>query len=147
MSLSVTVFQRNATGEMVIADDSRGAGFESWRTRVWGSEPVKKLVETVRRPKPSRVLLPSLAFSNLEVEGEELDQLEREIDLLLQHVPALVTELHGDGSPIVGVVIGDGVARTGTTEDARSSLRNRLENIQTAIRVARTLPHGRVIIW
>jgi hypothetical protein len=53
------------------------AGFESWRTTVWGSAVVIGLGATV---------LPSLATGDIHAEGAELDQLASELAILIANV-------------------------------------------------------------
>jgi hypothetical protein len=103
------------------------AGFESWRTSVWASTAVIAIAEVVRRPRPSRLILPSLATQDVLVEGEELDQLEREVDALLAHATEVVEQIR-------------------PAYDMLDDFRGRLRNIKAAIQLARTVPRGAVEI-
>ena len=117
------------------------AGFERWRTDVWASTAVIALAETVRRTRPSRLILPSLAAQDILVEGEELDQLEREVDTLLENAADVVREIRLT-KPMIGSIDG----RTPTELDIVEDFRGRLLNIKAAIQLARTVPRGAVEI-
>ena len=75
------------------------AGPEVWRTTVYGSDEARSLGLT---------LLPSLSHSNIDVQGEDLDRLGKEINLLIQNValfaaipPPLVRALENESDEIL----------------------------------------------
>jgi len=75
------------------------AGPEVWRTTVYGSDEARSLGLT---------LLPSLSHSNINVQGEDLDRLGKEINLLIQNValfaaipPPLVRALENESDEIL----------------------------------------------
>ena len=83
------------------------AGPEAWRTAVYGCDVARQLGAT---------LLPSLADGNVSVEGDDIDRLEREVDLPEGAIAELCPE-----------------------PSLRESLRVRLDNIRFACRVARDI--------
>jgi hypothetical protein len=149
MSLTVQAVQlveRTRTIPIEGAPEMRAAGFESWRTDVWASSAVISLAEEVRRPRPSRLILPSLATQDILVEGEELDQLEREVDALLAHAVDVVKQIRLT-APMVGVVLdGSGTPRAPSESEVLEHFRDRLLNIKEAVELARTVPRGGVEI-
>ena len=146
---------------------SRSANTASWspsarrslqgsRGDVWGSKAVIALAQ-VRRPRPSRLILPSLAAQDIVVEGEELDQLEREVDAVWAHAAEVVREIQLSGPPMIaalvgGVPIGDIGGGRGSMKMAPSEpeilehFRARLSNIKEAVQLARTVTRGGVWI-
>lgn len=102
------------------------AGFESWRWTVWGSAPVRRLGLTI---------LPSLADGDVYASGVRLDELEAEVRQLERVLRAVVDELEASGVHIVA------------NADPYETVRERLANIAAAIRLARALPGGEVVIW
>lgn len=105
------------------------AGFESWRTTVWGSAQAKRL---------GLRLLPMLADRDLYVSGPELEQLETELATLQIALEDFVDKLRQAGVHVVA-----------SPADSLDTVRVRLANIAEAIRVARALPanEGQVVIW
>lgn len=87
MSLIVQPYRRDATGVLVDLDISPTpphndlAGFERWRTAVWGSGAARAL---------GLVMLPRLACEDLYVEGPELGDLQAEVELIIDHAHAIV---------------------------------------------------------
>lgn len=81
MSLDVSVYIFDETGQRQWVRQVEGwrtaAGPEVWRTTVYGSEEAHSLGLT---------LLPSLAEGDIDVQGEELNRLGEEINLLIQNV-------------------------------------------------------------
>jgi hypothetical protein len=138
MSLDVCPVQLDVHGKIFRIEGAPGgpAGRESWRTEVWASPGVIALAEGVRRPRPSRLILPSLAAHDVLVEGEELDQLEREVDALLAHALEVVRKFRATGSTLCGA----------SEPEAVEIFRARLLNIRDAVQVARTVPRGGVWI-
>jgi len=81
MSLSVNVYIISETGDWIDQapefDYQTLAGFESYRTKLYGSEAAKQL---------GLVILPKLATQDLNISGEEVAQLQAEAELILQDV-------------------------------------------------------------
>ncbi|GAB3427973.1 hypothetical protein [Flindersiella endophytica] len=77
MSLSVDVFVYAEDGQLEVLDTPEGcqdlAGFESWRTTVWGSEVVRSL---------GARFFPLLAEGDLTVEPSQVPAFLRECALL-----------------------------------------------------------------
>ncbi|MBR8639442.1 hypothetical protein KEF29_09310 [Streptomyces tuirus] len=125
MSLSVDVFLREPDGKMLILDVPEGrddsAGFESWRTVVWGSEPVRAL---------GARFLPVLADDDLEVEVEEVAEFLDEVALLRGHLDAIAESTRGPRG----------------LEEHRRGLVRRLRNLEVAALHARVIDGG-VIVW
>jgi len=92
MSLSVSVYVRGASGEMNFvepeSDSAELAGFESYRTTLYGSQAAKSLGLT---------LLPSLATHDVFAEGTELERLRRESELALANIDKFVAESGAPG--------------------------------------------------
>jgi hypothetical protein len=135
--MSLTVHARRRVAERVEGSEewetpasphNELAGFESWRTSVWGSEAVKQLGLT---------LLPSLAVRDLYVSGQALDDLDEEVRTLQDSLRSVVNALLADGVHIVASV------------DPYETVRSRLANIAEAVRLARAFPEGigEVVIW
>src|SRR5687767_8852378 len=85
MSLSVDVFVIGADGKRQVLDVPEGcsdlAGFERWRTSVWGSEAVRSL---------GARFLPVLADADLRVEADQVPAFLRECAVLRQNIEAVV---------------------------------------------------------
>lgn len=87
MSLIVQAYRRDPTGAIVDLDISPTpphndlAGFERWRTTVWGNESARAL---------GLVLLPRLAREDLYVEGAKLGDLQAEVELMIDHARTIV---------------------------------------------------------
>jgi hypothetical protein len=115
MSLSVDVLVRDADGGMRIPDVVPGcsdlAGFEAWRTTVWGSATVRSL---------GARFLPVLAEDDLTVETHEVPALLREVALLRAILDGIVAGTHPPR----------------TVEERRHQLDGRLRNIEAAARRA-----------
>jgi hypothetical protein len=130
VSLRVSVFQCDGDGgrrAIVLGPGRDLAGFEVWRTNVWGSRHVRRL---------GLRILPELDRRDLRVRGEELDALAAEVDLLTQHLMRLVPLMVADGDVV-------------SNADPHETVRTRLDNIAHAIEVARALPAnaGELVIW
>jgi hypothetical protein len=97
MSLIVCTFHRDpVTG--AYSDDPYPeepgrdlAGFEIWRTSVWGADAA------IRR---GARFLPTLAKGDLYIEHEELDSFEAECCLLLHDIERFAAEVNGDSAAI-----------------------------------------------
>ncbi|MFB7473571.1 hypothetical protein [Kitasatospora sp. NPDC056184] len=87
MSLTVHVFLVDAGGETRVQDTPEAsadlAGFEDWRTRVWGSEAVRSL---------GAGFFPVLAETDLHVQPEEVPAFLRECRLLRENLGRIVAE-------------------------------------------------------
>ncbi len=120
MSLLVNTYTRNAADEIDILepeDDSQElAGFESYRKTFYGCQAALSL---------GLQLLPSLANGDLYCEGNDLERLRYEANVVLQNIK-LFTE---DAVP-----------------HSESSLQFRIHNILTAINRAQAV-HGGVVMW
>lgn len=125
MSLSVYARRRDADGNSVQLAPTPPrndlAGFEAWRQEVWGSPAVKRL---------GLRILPSLADGDVFASGAELDALDAEVRALQHALSAVIGELWPHADP----------------QDAYDSLRFRLDNIAEAVRLARAVPDGEVVI-
>lgn len=118
MSLIVQAYRRDPeTGKMTELDTepvppcNEMAGVDALRFRVYGSAAVKNLGLT---------LLPSLAKDEVYAEGDDLDRLEAEIDLLTHNLSAVAA----------------------STEVDEEGLRFRLDNMREAVRLARQVGGG-----
>ncbi|MGW1373081.1 hypothetical protein ACWD6P_02220 [Streptomyces sp. NPDC002446] len=125
MSLSVDVFVVGADGEPQVQDVPDGcsdaAGFESWRTRVWGAEVVRSL---------GAVFLPVLAEADLQVEPEQVPAFLRECLLLRENLERIAADTED----------------VRTIEEHRGVISVRLAIIEDAARRASAMGGG-VLIW
>ncbi|MFD3518905.1 hypothetical protein [Streptomyces sp. NPDC058653] len=125
MSLSVEVFVVGADGKRQILDIPEGcsdlAGFERWRTTVWGSEVVRSL---------GAQFFPVLAEADLYVEAGQVPEFRRECALLRENLEEIVA----GGSPVR------------TAEELRRQISERLANIEDAATRAQGMGAG-VLIW
>ncbi|WP_329616122.1 hypothetical protein OG244_26290 [Streptomyces brevispora] len=84
MSLLVHTYVRGRSGKDHFLDDPEHgltlAGFESSRTKLWGSQPVRDL---------GARFLPQLASTDLFVEPEDVPALLAECEVLRGHIAAL----------------------------------------------------------
>jgi hypothetical protein len=119
MSLSVNVYKRDETGEMVIIEPGDAsqelAGFEVFRTTFYGGKTAKSL---------GLRLLPTLAERDLYVEWEDLSRLKCEVELVLRNIDLFTNEATADSDV----------------------LRFRVQNIRDAIERAQEA-HASVVIW
>jgi hypothetical protein len=149
MSLIVYPYKRAPfTGAMEdLTKDSLSAGFEKWRWQLWGSEAVRSF---------SCVLLPSLETGDIYAEGADLDQLEAEASLLLQHVDLIATHtgigayqipLQGGPARYMGTLDEDTAASLLAIQQIPQGggtlLRERLMNILAAVQIAKEQGEGR----
>ncbi|MFE6868157.1 hypothetical protein ACFVFS_16530 [Kitasatospora sp. NPDC057692] len=125
MSLTVHVFLVDARGEVRVQDTPEGhadlAGFEDWRTRVWGSEAVRSL---------GAGFFPVLAGADLHVEPEDVPAFLRECRLLRENLERIVAETE----PVR------------TAEEHREAISARLAIIEDTAGRALTLGGG-VLVW
>ncbi len=153
MSLSASPYKRDPlTGTREdLTERSFSVGFERWRKQLWGSEIVRSF---------SCVLLPSLEKEDIYAEGADLDQLEGEASLLLQHVELIaahtgieayhVPQQEGGPALFMGTIDEDTSASQGMLrQEGAALLRVRLNNILAAVRIAKEHGegHGGVCIW
>ncbi|WP_457033729.1 hypothetical protein [Kitasatospora sp. P5_F3] len=125
MSLMVKVFVVDADGKRQILEVQEGssdlAGFERWRTTVWGSEVVRSL---------EAQFFPVLADADLWVEARQVSDFRRECAVLRENLEEIVA----GGSPVR------------TAEELRRQISERLANIEDASRRAEGMGGG-VLIW
>lgn len=107
---------------------SDAAGFENWRTQVWGSAQVRAL---------GAGLLPKLATEDLYADPGQVAQLQRDCALLREHLDAVVAGV--DLSTQHGITVPtNGVVYPGSSRAAfRETLSQHLANIEDAVRRAR----------
>jgi hypothetical protein len=138
VSLAVRTFVIDMSGKRTHLpeppDASELAGFENWRTEVWGSAAVRALGATI---------FPQLAVRDLQVmPGRQLNEFRRECRLLRAHLDEIVAAV--DLTSQQGVVVTTtGVIRPGESREAlRAALSQRLANIEAAIRRAKKVRGG-----
>lgn len=115
-------------------DASELAGFENWRTEVWGSVAVRALGATI---------FPLLAVRDLYVmPGRQLNDFRRECRLLRAHLDEIAAAV--DLTSQQGITVTTtGVTRPGETREAlRAALSQRLANVEAAIRRAEKVRGG-----
>jgi len=95
MSLSVEVYTTDDNGEMVLHDpkdySETLAGFESYRTEVYGSELAKRLGFKV---------LPTLASNNIYAKGQEVNKLKTEAETIMREASAFAEQFNNDAETI-----------------------------------------------
>lgn len=139
MSLSVDVYVLRAEGGIEVLDVPPGcsdvAGWERWRTEVWGSEAVRSL---------GARFLPRLATEDLTVAPDEMSDFLAECDLIRAHLARIAehmrTEAAAETEPRAGAA-----SRKSSSEHA-GDVSRRLDNIVDAARRALRVGGG-VIIW
>ena len=101
-------------------------------------------------------ILPSLAKGDVFASGSDLEALALEVDLLQRSLRAVVDELLSSGVHIVwaGPILPGADMRNVAIDaagrpqnDPYETVQLRLANIAEAVRLARTLPDGEVVIW
>jgi len=131
MTLSVDVYVHRAEGGIEVLDVPPGcsdaAGWEHWRTEVWGSAPVRSL---------GARLLPRLATEDLAVAPDEVSALIDECDLVRTHLERIVEHLRE----------GPGTGPRKSPAEHADDVSQRLDNIVDAARRALDVGGG-VIIW
>lgn len=118
MSLIVNTYTRTPDGRMDIIEVDHSeelAGFERCRQDLWGHISVRAL---------GLVILPTLANSDIYAEGEAIVQLERDTNLILTNVSAVVE----------------------ATQYTSDFVIKHCQNILRAIRLAHEIKGG-VVIW
>ncbi|MGW0605098.1 hypothetical protein [Streptomyces sp. NPDC002640] len=125
MSLTVHAMVVDADGTWRIVDPPddpyESAGFESWRTRVWGSQAVRSL---------GAVFFPVLAHEDLVVRPDELPAFHRECLLLREKLEEIVT----------------GTEPVRSVEEHRWAIAERLRIIDEVVRRAQGMGGG-IVIW
>jgi|GEM_PF-2324358 hypothetical protein len=125
MSLAVDVFVVDDNGEMCVLDVPAGcsdlAGFEDWRTRVWGSQAAREL---------GARLLPRLVDGDLVVSADQVPDLMAECSLLRAGLAAISPDGEGEAPDERGI----------------RQVSERLANIESAAARARSCGGG-VIVW
>lgn len=142
MSLTVSVFLKDQPGTAVqgtVSGGSLAAGFENWRTHVWGSPQVRAL---------GAEFFPQLDGADLCVKAGEVKPFLRECALLRQHLDAIVAAVDLSRQPGIAVntAAGRGTAVSESREIFREQLSMRLANIEAAARRALEIGGG-VVIW
>lgn len=132
MSLTVSVFLRDSSGAMVpdeVLDAPLAAGFENWRTRVWGSSQVRAL---------GAKYFPRLAETDLHVGAGDVTAFLRECALLREHLDVIVAavDLSCQSGIAVDMASGRVTAVSGSAEVFREQVSLRLANIEAAARRA-----------
>ncbi|MEU9186806.1 hypothetical protein AB0D14_20105 [Streptomyces sp. NPDC048484] len=131
MSLSVDVYVPRAEGGIEVLDIPPGcsdvAGWERWRTEVWGSEPVRSL---------GARFLPRLATEDLTVAPDEVSALIAECDLIRTHLARIAEHMRAEPET------GPGKSPAEHADDVS----RRLDNIVDAARRALNVEGG-IIIW
>ncbi|MFD7596348.1 hypothetical protein ACFV6D_25345 [Kitasatospora sp. NPDC059812] len=88
MSLLVDVFTADENGESRFLDVPKGssdlAGFESWRTTVWGSDTVRSL---------GARFFPQLAGDDLRVPTEDVPEFIEEVLLLQRNIESIAAHM------------------------------------------------------
>ena len=122
MSLIVYPYKRNTKSGQLLAMSGQIKdpfndlfGTESWRITVWSSPIIEKL---------NCKFLNSLSTQDIYSEGENIQKLKNEIELVIDNISEITNELNLD----------------------ISSFRFRLSNGLEAIRVAQLTPYGGVYI-
>ncbi len=125
MSLLVDVFTADESGESRFLDIPDGssalAGFESWRTTVWGSETVHAL---------GARFFPQLAGDDLRVAPEDVPEFIKEVLLLQNNIESIAARMDSP-KPIAQ-----------RTSEIADRLNNVLDAAQRALQV-----RGGVQIW
>ncbi|MBO0835432.1 MAG: hypothetical protein J2P28_07925 [Actinobacteria bacterium] len=140
VSLLVYVVVTDASGQESTLGESLAAGFESWRTEVWGSPQVRAL---------GAEFFPRLALGNeVRIKPHEVARFQHECALLREHLDAIcgAVELSGQHGTSVDLATGQ-VSRPGASHEAfRQLVDLHLANIEeTAQRAAQA--GGQIAIW
>jgi hypothetical protein len=140
VSLLVYLVVTDASGRQSEAGEMLAAGFESWRTEVWGSAQVRALGADI---------FPRLAPGELvTVQTHELPQFQRECELIRENLDVICAEVdltHQHGFT-VGTAPGQVIRANASRAVFRDMVAQRLANIEDAISRAVTAG-GAVAIW
>lgn len=143
MALSVHVFIGGGVGEPTILDTppdvSCAAGFESWRSDIWGSERVRSL---------GAEFFPRLAGDDLYVEHAQLAQFRRECELLRENLDIVAAGPDPLNPQAISFELPS--RRVIKPADPHAAfldlVSQRLANIESAVRYALKVGGG-VVIW
>ncbi|MBA3870739.1 MAG: hypothetical protein H0X30_16490 [Anaerolineae bacterium] len=98
MGMRVSVFKKNVeTGEWEILNSDVGdalAGYEATRNELWGTEVISSL---------GLKLLPTLAYADLEVEGNQILELEAEVNAVQDNVVLIASNAPIDEYSILAI--------------------------------------------
>lgn len=140
MSLLVYVVVTDASGEESELGELLAAGFESWRTEVWGSPQVRAL---------GAEFFPRLASGNpVRIEHHEVARFQHECALLREHLDAIcgAVDLSGQHGLAVNLATGQAISPRASREAFRQLVDLHLANIEDAAQRA-AQAGGRVAIW
>jgi hypothetical protein len=118
MTLLVNVYTRGDDGSTSLLESAHSeklAGFESFRTTFYGGQTARTL---------GLRLFPTLADTDLYVEGEDLKILQAEAELVLQNIADFAKEANAEAE----------------------TLRFRIKNILNAVMRAQEV-NGGVVVW
>ena len=139
MSLLVYVVVLDAAGEEAEIGESLPAGFESWRTEVWGSQRVRAL---------GAEFFPRLASGNpVSIRPDEVAQFRLECQLLRENLNAICDSVDLSGQDGVAVLAsGQVVSPAASGEVFRELVSLHLANIEDAAQRAAQVG-GEVRFW
>lgn len=144
VTLSVHVFTGLPDDEPDILETPHSetlAGFESWRTTVWGSGRVRAL---------GAVYFPALATDDLYVLPAQLEAFQQECELLRANLEVVAQDVDPRNPRSAHGVVVDGRIERREPDDAHAAfvqrVSERLANIEAAVRRARDIDGG-VVIW
>jgi len=138
--LVVYVVVTDASGEESELGESLAAGFESWRTEVWGNPQVRAL---------GAEFFPRLASGNpVSIKPHELARFQRECVLLRANLDAICRGVDLSGQRGLAVDMGTGQVTSAAAlgEVFRQLVSVHLANIEDAAQRA-AQAGGEVVIW
>jgi hypothetical protein len=142
MTLTVSVWLRDDSGAQVrdtTFGESCAAGFENWRTQVWGSPLVRAL---------GAEYFPQLDGADLYIDAGQVTAFMRECALLRQHLDAIAAAV--DLSRQEGIAVNTATGIVTAVSESREVFREhvslRLASIEAAARRALEIG-GEVVIW
>ena len=140
MSLLVYVVVTDAWGEESELGESLAAGFESWRTEVWGSPEVRAL---------GTEFFPRLMSGNtVRIQAHEVARFQGECALVREHLEAIcgAVDLSGQRGLAVDLAAGQAISPRASRETFRQLVSRHLANIEDAAQRAAQVG-GQVEIW
>jgi hypothetical protein len=140
VSLVVHVVVTDASGEESELGESLAAGFESWRTEVWGAPHVHAL---------GAEFFPRLASGNpVRIKHDETARFQRECALLRENLDAICGDVDLSGQHGLAVDMATGqVTRAAASREVFGQLVSlHLANIEDAAQRA-AQAGGEVVIW
>ena len=140
MSLLVYVVVTDASGERSELGETLAAGFESWRTQVWGSPQVQAL---------GAEFFPRLASEEMvTIQDDELGRFQRECTLVRENLDAICADvdLASEDGLVVGNAPGQVVRANASREVFHDLVSQRLANIEDAVQRAANAG-GAAVIW